>query len=91
MYEDEHSKRTTRRHNSMRNFPPEFYDSLKKVRLTARALREFNRRNGLLRPVRNRLANHQQLSTLARFARQGGPDLTDLRGVSFIDTPYMRW
>lgn len=66
--------------------PPEFWDNLSRQWLTPRALREFNRRAVAVAlpprapqpdPVARQL-NRQQLK---RFARQGGPDLCDLRGV----------
>ncbi|KAI1390445.1 uncharacterized protein F4822DRAFT_443306 [Hypoxylon trugodes] len=61
------------------NFPPEFYDSLDKIFLTERALREFDRRN-TLNPAGRKEQYSEPLPSLARFSRQGGPDTTDLRG-----------
>lgn len=77
------------------NFPPEFYDSLVKLWLTPRALRELDRRNenlplssskpaaGFLKPRGAKLAAQAKLgvSECARFAASGGPDLSDLIGV----------
>ncbi|PTB45276.1 hypothetical protein M441DRAFT_158915 [Trichoderma asperellum CBS 433.97] len=76
------------------NFPPEFYDSLSKIWLTARALRELDRRNenlpqpktkpaaGFVKPRAAKLAALAKLGTkeLAQFATAGGPDLSDLKG-----------
>ncbi|KAM3065768.1 hypothetical protein ACMFMG_010006 [Clarireedia jacksonii] len=90
--------------------PPEFWDSLSKVWLTKRALRELNRRSTVLRssrfqarrPItRNFRAKqhknaHKHISAagflrrcsprrskdVERFARRGGPDLSDLIGYS---------
>ncbi|KAI0132845.1 hypothetical protein BJ170DRAFT_718998 [Xylariales sp. AK1849] len=72
------------------NFPPTFYDNLSRIRLTRRALQELDRRNDNLPPPK---LTAQQKHTedfavavgkggpdLARFARTGGPDLSDLQG-----------
>lgn len=59
-------------------FPPEFWDGLEYVPLTVAALAEVNRRNGLRPPPRN--PTPERPEELTRFARQGGPDLTHLRG-----------
>lgn len=67
--------------------PPAFWDNLSQVWLTSNALRELDRRNKqasanvasesqFLRP-----ATRNKVKTIQRFARQGGPDLSDLRGV----------
>ncbi|KAF2968830.1 hypothetical protein GQX73_g4727 [Xylaria multiplex] len=61
------------------NFPPELYDSLDIIFLTKRALREFDRRNNL-NPAKRKKSYSEPLPSLARFSRQGGPDITDLRG-----------
>ncbi|KGQ07756.1 hypothetical protein BBAD15_g6917 [Beauveria bassiana D1-5] len=61
------------------NFPPHFWDSLSKVWLTPRALREKDRRNGAQPPATVSAASVTP-TTLARFARRGGPDLGHLRG-----------
>ncbi|KAI1865945.1 uncharacterized protein JN550_007923 [Neoarthrinium moseri] len=72
------------------SFPSEFYDNLSKVWLTRRALQEVDRRNDSLSLPK--LPAHQKHirdlaqtikeggSDLARFARTGGPDLSDLQG-----------
>ncbi|KAM3518110.1 hypothetical protein NHJ13051_008429 [Beauveria bassiana] len=63
------------------NFPPKFWDKLSKVWLTPRALREKDRRNGAWPPATRCSASSTTTSTtLARFARRGGPDLRHLRG-----------
>lgn len=71
-----------------------FYDSLSKLCLTRRALRELNRRNQtkarltptgapIRWPDQNRRVTvpKDSSSEVRRFARHGGPDLCDLRGV----------
>ncbi|KAM3446845.1 hypothetical protein MY3296_009281 [Beauveria thailandica] len=63
------------------DFPPQFWDSLSKVWLTPRALREKDRRNGARPPATTSPAPTAfTATTLARFARRGGPDLRHLRG-----------
>ncbi|KAK8148182.1 hypothetical protein G3M48_000222 [Beauveria asiatica] len=63
------------------DFPPQFWDSLLKVWLTPRALREKDRRNGARPPATTSPAPTAfTATTLARFARRGGPDLRHLRG-----------
>lgn len=75
-----------------------FWDTLSKVWLTPRALDEFDRRNPLgqtrtadlgggLWPYKRLPLDTSQLTAaslknLKRFARRGGPSLTDLRNVS---------
>ncbi len=63
-----------------------FYDSLSKVWLTRRALKELDRRkikvNSLQRPASMpSQVTRKALEEIQRFARDGGPDLRDLRGV----------
>ncbi|KAM3441687.1 hypothetical protein MY4824_001465 [Beauveria thailandica] len=63
------------------NFPPQFWDNLSKIWLTPRALRELDRRNDAKPPARNSAAfSRVSPTTLARFARRGGPDIRHLRG-----------
>jgi hypothetical protein len=69
-----------------KNFPAEFWDNLDRIWLTPRALREFDRRNRLQPTL---LAPKQHTTDLARFARGGGPDTSDLRGVR--DSPLLRY
>lgn len=77
-------------HPSGSLLPPAFWDNLSEVWLTHNALRELDRRNKqatanvspkrqFLRPV-----TRNESKTIQRFARQGGPDLSDLRGVSYL-------
>ncbi|KAI1109214.1 hypothetical protein F5Y14DRAFT_444877 [Nemania sp. NC0429] len=61
------------------NFPPQFWDCLSKVWLTPRALRELDRRNSI-QPRRKPKTPDDCATTLALFARHGGPDLCHLRG-----------
>jgi hypothetical protein len=65
-----------------------FYDSLSKVWLTRRALKELDRRtrqaNSPQRPAppsQRKETSQEETSKQKRFARHGGPDLRDLRGV----------
>lgn len=75
-----------------RKSPPEFWDRPSSIELTHRAVEEHTRRTRLRRPShpslptprQRELAQHTAAATardLARFARHGGPGLTDLRGV----------
>lgn len=71
-----------------------YWDSLSKLWLTKRALKELNRRNRqTVSPVRSGIIRRPDRSgesaalencssQVKRFARQGGPDLRDLRGVN---------
>lgn len=65
----------------------EFYDSLSKVWLTRRALKELDRRtrraNSPQRPASAPRRVHPESTSkqIQRFARHGGPELHDLRGV----------
>ena len=76
-----------------------FWDTLSKVWLTPRALREFDRRNAVRErkqtyttavgrwpcnrsPIDISQLTVASLKNLKRFARRGGPSLTDLRNVS---------
>ncbi|KAK3302639.1 uncharacterized protein B0T15DRAFT_569773 [Chaetomium strumarium] len=61
------------------NFPLEFWDSLSKVPLTRRALRELDRRNSA-RAAPGPAAPTVHATDRARFARYSGPDLRHLRG-----------
>ena len=73
--------------------PPEFWDHLSTIPLTGRALRELDRRNKEhlvtnepdciieSEGVPNKYLNAAKTKALRRFARQGGPNLSDLRGV----------
>src|SRR5437762_10083371 len=80
--------KSTKDHHSASNFPPAFYDSLSKVWLTRRALRELDRRNHLKSstcaptPAPEPVHKLPTRKELQRFSRHGGPELGDLRGVS---------
>ena len=73
---------TSGRHSS--NFSPYFWKSLSIVNLTSRALRELDRQNHT--KLQSRFSSPEELfsGSLARFARQGGPDLQYLRHVCLI-------
>ncbi|KAH8587339.1 hypothetical protein B0O99DRAFT_678204 [Bisporella sp. PMI_857] len=63
----------------------EFYDSLSKLWLTRRALKELDRRTSQInrpQPAAAPRHVHQEstLKQIKRFAKHGGPDLRDLRG-----------
>lgn len=65
--------------------PPWFWDNLSKIKICRRALKEFDRRakkTVVFPPPRTLDIKNEQLAKLQRFARQGGPNLIDLRGVS---------
>ena len=76
---------------SLNDHLPGLYDHLSNIRLTKRALKEFDRRIDLLpKPVHLTapaqtdalpLRRGEILADLQRFARNGGPDLSDLRGI----------
>lgn len=73
-----------KRRRSPDNLAPEVYDSLSKIWLTIRAVRELNRRNKEENRAKRKpvvLSPEIPNTSIVRFARQGGPDLTDLRGV----------
>ena len=60
----------------------EFYDSLSKVWLTRRALKELDQRTRQRAPQRPpSVPRRSDLKQIQRFAKHGGPDLRDLRGV----------
>ena len=67
--------------------PPHFWDNLSKLYLTRSALIEHNRRNPKIIPTLE-ISRHLQPSVteeqadLQKFARCGGPDLSELRGVN---------
>ncbi|KAI0413998.1 hypothetical protein F5X98DRAFT_366206 [Xylaria grammica] len=66
--------------------PPAFWDSLSEVPLTKNALRELERRKPprpVTQPSTAKCLDYYSLTTrerIKRFARIGGPDLSDLRG-----------
>jgi hypothetical protein len=64
--------------------PPEFWDNLSRLQLTRLALHEFDRRTILptvSKPPELFEVKEIRVKELARFARRGGPNLRDLRGV----------
>lgn len=80
-------KKAKRRRQSQQETDTAYWDSLSKLWLTRRALTELKRRNGhTASPIRTAATCRQELEgesgLLKRFARGGGPDLRDLRGVS---------
>jgi hypothetical protein len=80
------SKRQKHSEFPLSHLPPAYWDNLSKIWLTKRALRELDRRNGQFserslslqtcRPVTRNF-----LATIGPLARDGGPDISDLRGV----------
>ncbi len=63
-----------------------YWDSLSQLRLTSNALRELNRRNALLHTKASHIRDitvryEQNPINITRFARRGGPDLSDIRKV----------
>jgi hypothetical protein len=67
--------------------PPEFWDNLSRVPLCRRALREFNRRTFqpiAAEPSAPSILGEGQAKILKRFARHGGPNLRDIRGVGCV-------
>lgn len=80
------AKRQKLKHHQQENFPPFFWDNLSRLWLTTRSLREFDRRtvwpsNPVQPPWTG--AEEIDLTKLIQFAEEGGPDLDDLRAVSF--------
>jgi hypothetical protein len=78
-------KRQKRSRRSRSQTPPEFWDNLSRVPLCRRALREFNRRT--TEPVAPEppvlsVLKDDLVKQLKRFARRGGPNLRNIRGVS---------
>ncbi|KAI0546838.1 hypothetical protein F4679DRAFT_587056 [Xylaria curta] len=88
------SKKVKSSHQNQRqpsNFPPEVYDRFPKIWLTRRVLRELDRRNcdrfprplaAQKQPIKKVAQAVRKPSLgLSRFARRGGPNLCDPRGV----------
>lgn len=72
-----------RRHRT----PSSFWDNLSRQWLTRRTLREFDRRTvwpGAPGPPHRTGKENINIRKLKRFAREGGPSLSDIRGVSSI-------
>ena len=78
---DDRSQNITPAKRPKLNFSPAFWDRLSEIPLTARALRELDRRNKTTRPSVNHPSPKVHTRNLGRFARHGGPDLRHLRGV----------
>ena len=74
-------KRAKKPFRSQREAETAFWDSLSKLWLTRRALREFNRRNDAAAKAGHYQLDNTRAPSIKRFARHGGPDLGDLRGV----------
>jgi hypothetical protein len=80
-------KRRKRSRRSRSRTPPEFWDNLSRVPLCHRALREFNRRavrRAAPKPLVWSVVERDLIKQLKRFARHGGPDLQDIRGVGSV-------
>lgn len=63
--------------------PPGFWDNLSRIPLARSALTELDRRNGHAAPAitaKPALATHPPGVDISRFAKHGGPDLSDLHG-----------
>lgn len=100
---DEERPRTAKRHKRHSSpragyYPPRFWDTLSKVYLTRGALKEFDRRSKQTGPLpvtkpkapsSTRLLR-SNLHYLRQVAREGGPDLTSLRGVSLYRLLFNR-
>ena len=90
--EDEQPQSAKRRKVAFSSgYPPEFWDRLSEVRLTRRALREIDCRSAQNHsaPVTNvtgtatsRRILRSDSRRLEKLAKDGGPDLSALRGVS---------
>ncbi|KAI3343631.1 hypothetical protein F4824DRAFT_507430 [Ustulina deusta] len=72
--------------------PPAFWDKLSEVPLTKNALRELERRKPRRPSTRPNTAqcfdycSPTERERINRFARRGGPDLSDLRGLGMSDS-----
>ncbi|KAK1812536.1 hypothetical protein LTR12_013074 [Friedmanniomyces endolithicus] len=80
------AKRQKRGHH---NYPPEIWDSLSKITLTRKSLKEFDRQRREQRhspAVRSQSVTRRILRSdtqrLRTFTRNGGPDLSQLRGYA---------
>ncbi|KAI3326805.1 hypothetical protein HD806DRAFT_551881 [Xylariaceae sp. AK1471] len=81
--------------------PPAFWDNLSSIPLINSALRELERRNKVdsfpRRPIPRRITTQYlslispaQFERIKRFARIGGPDLSDLRGFYYKPSSVLR-
>ncbi|KAK0958908.1 hypothetical protein LTR91_021123 [Friedmanniomyces endolithicus] len=89
--EDESRLRAKRQKRSADDYPPDVWDNLSKITLTRKALREFDRRTREKRhPHTARVQEtagrilRSNPRRLERFARNGGPDLSKLRGYAAL-------
>ena len=98
------AQKVSRWNSTTTHHAPGFWDTLPYIFLTRRALQEFDRRNTLVKITAKKTLPHIsrssgkdriELSTLRRasphlkrFARAGGPDLSDIKGVSHIHENY---
>lgn len=60
--------------------PPKFWDNLSRIPLSRGALKEHDRRNRHIAAAPNPTDSKSIKYDLTRYARHGGPDLSDLRG-----------
>lgn len=83
-------KRQKLEHHQRYRTPSSFWDNLSRQWLTRRALREFDRRTvwpATPVPPHRTGKENIDVAKVKRFARQGGPNLGDIRGVSTIQIP----
>jgi hypothetical protein len=78
-----------KRQRQARSWTPEaFWDNLSRIPLCRRALREFNRRvpesTAPKPPPFQPILEQNLIKQLKRFVRQGGPNLSNIRGVSHV-------
>ncbi|KAK1092613.1 hypothetical protein LTR48_004009 [Friedmanniomyces endolithicus] len=89
--ESDSSVSAKRQRRSADNYPPDIWDNLSKITLTRKALREFDRRTRENRhPQAARVQEtaprllRSAVRRLEHFARNGGPDLSKLRGYAAL-------
>lgn len=86
------AKRRKQDNQQRHRTPRSFWDNLSRQWLTRRALRELDQRTVWpVAPLPPHWSGKEKIARaqLKRFARHGGPDLGDLRGVS--DTQSFEW
>ena len=94
LQEDKQPRSAKRRKAALSSgYPPQFWDTLSKVHLTRRALKEIDRRSvqsgsapvtGATRTATSRRILRSDSRRLEEFAKDGGSDLSALRGVSTL-------